>query len=334
MLQYFRDAGYRRSLVTVMPENQLAFRPLEKIGCRSIGTMGYIKLGPWRWDFCRMKPTARPPGELCLNAAYWNTIVQSYGNKPHYLDDFLGALKRQTYLTLIERWGGVPTAGRVLKTDLFEEAMGPDAFLADLNSDARVIIGMDVAPTIARQARKRIGNQRVHFAAADTRCLPFANAAFALIVSPSTLDHFANPQDLGRSLRELARVLQPGGRLIITLDNRQNIFDPLLRLAARWGYVPYYLGRSYRVDELRNELEAVGFQVEATTAILHNPRLVAVAAVTLAKKLNWPWLTGLVQRVLVAAQQLEYTRWRYYTGSFVAAKAVRKQGDDQQGAPQ
>ncbi|MBI3300780.1 MAG: hypothetical protein HYZ72_01690 [Deltaproteobacteria bacterium] len=51
---------------------------------------------------------------------------------------------------------------------------------------------------------------------------------------------------------------------------------------------------------------------------------VAVAAVVLAKKLRWPPLTALVQRALIAAQRLEQTCWRSYTGSFVAAKAVRK----------
>ena len=30
-----------------------------------------------------------------------------------------------------------------------------------------------------------------------------------------------------------------------------------------------------------------------------------------------------VQRALLQAQRLEHTRWRYYTGSFVAAKAVK-----------
>jgi SAM-dependent methyltransferase len=156
------------------------------------------------------------------------------------------------------------------------------------------------------------------------RHLPFADASFALIVSPSTLDHFPNPSDLGKSLRELARILTPAGRLIVTLDNRQNIFDPLLRLANHVGLTPYYLGRSYRIDELRAELTAAEFMVEEQTAILHNPRLLAVATVKVAAFLNWPVLTRLVQKGLVAAQQLEHTRWCYRTGSFIAVKAVRQ----------
>jgi SAM-dependent methyltransferase len=158
---------------------------------------------------------------------------------------------------------------------------------------------------------------------ADVRKLPFADGAFALVVSTSTLDHFADPEDLGRSLRELARILEPGGRLVITLDNRQNIFDPLLRLAARAGATPYTLGRSYSASRLRSELEGAGFTVRETTAILHNPRLVAVAAVMIARRLGWGPLTRLVQRSLLAAQRLQTSRFRYYTGSFVAAHAVR-----------
>jgi SAM-dependent methyltransferase len=264
------------------------------------------------------------PSLTARGCGYWNGVARTRADKPHYLDTFLGALKRQAHLTLIERWGGIPATGRVLKTDLFEEAMGPDALLPHLASAAGMGVGMDVSTAIARQAQGRDTVPCVHYVAADVRHLPFANDAFALIISPSTLDHFSDPRDLGHSLDELARVLEPGGRLIITLDNRQNIFDPLLRLVNWLGWTPYYLGRSYRVDELQAELEAAGFVVQETTAILHNPRLTAVSLVALAKKLHWPPLTALIQRGLIAAQRLEKTRWCYYTGSFVAALGVRR----------
>jgi SAM-dependent methyltransferase len=252
----------------------------------------------------------------------WDETLDRVSDAP-YLDRFLGALKRRVHLQLIERWGGVPTGCRMLKTDLFEEAMGPDAFLPDLGSRDGTIVGIDISPAVAVKVHARF--PALYVLAADVRSLPFASECFTLIVSPSTLDHFREPSDLNRSLRELARVLEPGGRLIITLDNRQNIFDPLLRLASWLRLVPYYLGRSYTVRELRNELEQAGFIVEETTAILHNPRMTAVAAIALARKLNAPWFTRFVQRMLIHAQGLEKTRLRYYTGSFVAARAVRPQ---------
>jgi SAM-dependent methyltransferase len=255
---------------------------------------------------------------------YWSRVARQSCERPHYLDAFLGEMKRQAHLALIERWGGLPAAGLVLKTDLFEEASGPDAFLLDLDGRA-LQVGMDVSPVVAGRAASRDAERRAGYTVADVRRLPFADGAFALVISPSTLDHFVDPQDLRRSLRELARVLAPGGRLIITLDNRDNVFDPLLRLAGRTGLVPYFLGRSYRAAELRGELESAGLGVEAETAILHNPRLVAVGSIMLANRVGWLPLVRLVRRALVAAQAFERTRLRYRTGSFIAALA-RKPG--------
>ncbi len=325
MIRIYRDAGYRRSWAAIMPENKPAYRPFEKLGYRPFGVLGYVKIGPWRRDFCRVDSGSLPPGASLVghDTTYWDGVVWQLGDEQHYLDPFLGEMKRQAHLALIERWGGVPTTGGVLKTDLFEEALGPDAFLTDLSNNSRLVIGTDISEAIAGQAQRRDTNRRARYVAADVRRPPFASSTFALVVSPSTLDHFANPSDLGRSLRELGRVLEPTGQLIVTLDNRQNVFDPLLRLAIRLGLVPYYVGRSHSVGELCAELEAAGLAVRDTTAILHNPRLVATAAVTVANRLRWPPFTRLVHRALMAARRLEQTRWRYRTGSFVAACAVR-----------
>jgi len=315
MRPVLRQAGYHRAVAVVVPENQVAFRPIEKAGYHRVGLLRTVWLGPWRRDFGRL-------GGADLGPAQWDDVARRMDAAPHYLDPFLGEMKRQAHLNLVGRWGGAPAAGCTLKTDLFEESLGPDAFLTDL--DGRLVVGLDVSPAIAHKARQRDPGRRAAYVAADVRRLPFADGSFALIVSPSTLDHFADPADLGRSLRELARVLDPTGRLIVTLDNRQNVFDPLLRLVIRLGRAPYYIGRSYTVDELRAELEAVGLTVLETTAILHNPRLMATGAVAIANWLGWPPLIRLVRRALMRAQRLEGTRWRYRTGSFVAARAIKE----------
>ncbi len=51
MIRYFRSAGYRRMIIAVIPENRSNIRAIQKVGFSPFGIMGYIKVGPWRWDF-------------------------------------------------------------------------------------------------------------------------------------------------------------------------------------------------------------------------------------------------------------------------------------------
>src|SRR5262249_44587229 len=54
--QYFAARGYARLLTAVLQENAAGFRPLEKVGTRPVGTIGYIGIGPWRRHFVRRRP--------------------------------------------------------------------------------------------------------------------------------------------------------------------------------------------------------------------------------------------------------------------------------------
>jgi len=53
MGRHYHEQGYRRVLTAVHPENRVGFRPLEKVGTRPVGLIGYVGIGPLRWHFCR-----------------------------------------------------------------------------------------------------------------------------------------------------------------------------------------------------------------------------------------------------------------------------------------
>src|SRR5262245_41465262 len=62
MLRFLREAGYRRVITIIIPENAAALRLGEKLGYRRLGMIGCVKLGPWRWQFCRLRRGAHPLG--------------------------------------------------------------------------------------------------------------------------------------------------------------------------------------------------------------------------------------------------------------------------------
>ena len=83
--------------------------------------------------------------------------------------------------------------------------------------DARLTC-VDLSHAMLRRARNRIKSDRPAFIAADITRLPFANSAFDCVTCGYVLEHLPHP-DAG--LAEIARVLQPGGRMLLltTEDN-------------------------------------------------------------------------------------------------------------------
>ncbi len=54
-LRYFRAAGYRRMVCTISPENRASLRADAKTGYRPYGLIGYVKIGPWKRHFYRVR---------------------------------------------------------------------------------------------------------------------------------------------------------------------------------------------------------------------------------------------------------------------------------------
>lgn len=242
---------------------------------------------------------------------YWNGIAEAVSTSGppqawrRYSDRANAALLRE--------WLG-GDLGRALKTDLFDEAStGGFLRVARRGPD----VGIDISPTIAALAHDRRPDVRP--LAADVRRLPFLDATFDTVISTSTLDHFRDADQIRRGLEELHRVLRPGGRILVTLDNPQN---PIVALRARgtglWrrlGLMPYEMGVSLTAADLTRVLQSAGFDVVRTGAAQHVPRLLLVALGRLARP-----------PVIDAAVRLEglgRLPTRYWTGQFVCALAHR-----------
>jgi hypothetical protein len=58
-LRYLREAGYRRAIGALVPENKTSMRENARGGFRPVGVIGRFKIGPWQRNFRRPWETAR-----------------------------------------------------------------------------------------------------------------------------------------------------------------------------------------------------------------------------------------------------------------------------------
>jgi SAM-dependent methyltransferase len=83
--------------------------------------------------------------------------------------------------------------------------------LREADPDA-LITAFDLSQRMLRRARARLRSPRVSHVAADLTRLPYPDAFFDAAVCGWVLEHLPDPVP---GLRELARVLQPGGKLLL-----------------------------------------------------------------------------------------------------------------------
>jgi 2-polyprenyl-3-methyl-5-hydroxy-6-metoxy-1,4-benzoquinol methylase len=140
----------------------------------------------------------------------------------------------------------LPRGGRIL-----EVGCGTGGLLVAAARAGLTIEGVDIASRWLVVARRRLADRGLSapLLAASAERLPWADGRFDAVVADSVLEHLDDPSG---ALREWARVLRPGGRLVVWSPNRFSLAtDPHVGL---WGvgwlprsWVPGYLrlrGRS------------------------------------------------------------------------------------------
>lgn len=114
-------------------------------------------------------------------------------------------------------------------------ACGPGSYTSELARRARFVVGADLAPEVLRCARRSgLDAGRTSppcWVAADAYHLPFAGAAFDLILCGFSFAHFPAAEQVAG---EIARVLGPGGRaVLVDLVAGSPLINRLERLRER-----------------------------------------------------------------------------------------------------
>ena len=120
-------------------------------------------------------------------------------------------------------------------------------------SGAPRLAGVDLSSGMLAVARDKLG-RRAALAVADAAALPFPAARFDLALSSSAFHHWSEPL---RALREMVRVLRPGGTVAITDWCGDRWVERLRTLVLRRREHDHL--RVYRSAELTALLEKAGF---------------------------------------------------------------------------
>jgi ubiquinone/menaquinone biosynthesis C-methylase UbiE len=122
------------------------------------------------------------------------------------------------------------------------------------------LVGVDPSEPMLRRARRRASDlgREVTLVEAPAEALPFENESFDTVVSLAVL---CTVDDQPRAMREVRRVLRPGGRFVFLEHVRSS--DPKLarwqdRLERPWGWIA---GGCHPNRRTLEAIEGAGFEV-------------------------------------------------------------------------
>jgi ubiquinone biosynthesis O-methyltransferase len=180
-------------------------------------------------------------------------------------------------------------------------------------------LGIDFSPNMIEEAKKELATrniQRVEVEVGDLTNLRFSDQTFDKVFASEVLEHVP---DYRKAVSEMARVLKPGGTLVVTTPNRHSLYgfdryiicQRILRLKHRH---PSDEWKTFK--ELASALENNGLEIVRSAGVCYIPGfLVPYHLPTALKKL----LITIVRRV-----EAWLSRTLPHSGYVLAIKAVKR----------
>jgi len=147
-------------------------------------------------------------------------------NKSYY-DDFSGWYERERhhgYHAMLDDLELDILRPLAAGREVLEVGCGTGLIMKGLDAEAKRLVGVDISAGMLEEARTR-GFDVMEGRAED---LPFGDSTFDLVYSFKVLAHV---EDIGKALREMARVVRPGGHMVAEFYNALS----LRNLAKRIG---------------------------------------------------------------------------------------------------
>ncbi|MDP2332703.1 MAG: class I SAM-dependent methyltransferase [Reyranella sp.] len=196
-------------------------------------------------------------------------------------------------------------AGALHGRDILDVGCGDGALtLAFARSGAASVVGCDIDPRMISRAVSRATReeQAVYYTVADTVHLPFADQSFDLVTVVTVL---AFVSDTEGAIREMARVLRPGGSLIIGDLGKWNSWAARRRVRGWLGAKMWRAATFRTATELRRLVRSAQLRVEHVSGAIFFPPWLPLA------RLLAPWDAALGE-------------WTTQGAAFVAVRARKE----------
>ena len=165
-----------------------------------------------------------------------------------------------------------PIAGKTL----LDVGCGDGVIALELVRRGAIVTGLDADPAMIAAAGRRAEVERLQLRLVEGRAesLPFPDAGFDRVLAVATLCFVP---DAERAVTEMARVLKPGGRLVIGELGGWSLWAAYRRLRAWFGHPTWRAARFRSETELRRLAGAARLEIVETRGAIYYPPCGAAA---------------------------------------------------------